>query len=146
MKIASFALASLLTAATASAALLPSSDGKTVYDTVLHVTWLANANLAATQTFGVPNVTPGGSMDYPTALAFVTAMNAANYLGHTNWQLPATPLVDPTCGAVGPNGASFGKDCTGSTFGSLFYQSLGLQFPNTAVPIPASATGPFLLR
>lgn len=144
MKIASFALASLLTAATASAALLPSSDGKTVYDTVLHVTWLANANLAATQTFGVPNVTPGGSMDYPTALAFVTAMNAANYLGHTNWQLPATPPVDPTCGAVGPNGGSFGKGCTGSTLGSLFYQSLGLQFPNTAVPIPSSATGPFL--
>ncbi|HEV2721643.1 MAG TPA: hypothetical protein VG323_16615 [Thermoanaerobaculia bacterium] len=127
----------------AMAALIPSADGRTIYDTTLHVSWLANANLAATQTFGVANITPGGSMDYPTALLFVAALNAANYLGHNNWQLPATPLVDPTCGAVGPNGASFGKGCTASAMGALFYQSLGLQFPNTAVPIPSTATGPF---
>ena len=30
----------------AQAALVPSADGKTVYDTVMHVTWLVNANLA----------------------------------------------------------------------------------------------------
>src|SRR5215472_15471243 len=90
----------------AGAAFIPSADGKTVFDTNLHVTWLANANLAATQSFGVANITPGGAMDYPTALAFVAALNAANYLGHSNWQLPATPSVDPTCGASGPNGGS----------------------------------------
>lgn len=144
MKSFAAALWLLAVSVPASAALIPSADGKTVYDTVLHVNWLANANLAATQTFGVANITPGGSMDYPTALAFVASLNAANYLGHNDWQLPASPLVDPTCGAVGPNGGSFGKGCTGSALGSLFYQSLGLQFPNTAVPIPGSATGPFV--
>jgi hypothetical protein len=127
----------------AYAALIPSADGKTVFDTVLHVTWLANANLAATQSFGVPNVRPGGSMDYPTALQFVAALNAANYLGHNTWQLPATPLSDPTCGATGPNSVSFGKGCTGSAMGSLFYQGFALQFPNTAVPVPSLTTGAF---
>ena len=143
MKNAVAALALLALTVPADAALIPNADGKTIHDTLLHVTWLANANLAATQTFGVANITPGGAMDYPTALLFVAALNAANYLGHSNWQLPATPLVDPTCGAVGPNGGSFGKGCTGSAMGSLFYQALALQFPNTAVPIPVVATGPF---
>src|SRR5215470_5029747 len=114
------AAALCLIAPAATAALIPSADGKTVYDTTLHVTWLANANLAATQSFGVANITPGGAMDYPTALAFVAALNAANYLGHNDWQLPASPLVDPTCGAVGPNGGSFGKGCTASAMGSLY--------------------------
>jgi hypothetical protein len=36
-------------------------------------------------------------MSYPAATAWVNAKNAANYLGHNNWQLPASPNVDPTC-------------------------------------------------
>jgi len=127
------------------AALVPSSDGRTVHDTALHVTWLANANLAGAPAarFGVQNITPSGAMSYQAALAWIEALNAQSYLGHNNWQLPATPAVDPTCGAVGPNGNSFGADCSGSALGSLYYTSLGLKFPNTAVPIPAIATGPF---
>ena len=140
----SIAMSLLLAASAAHAALIPSPDGQTVYDTTLHVRWLANANLAATQRFGLGRITPGGSMDYLTALQFVAALNAANYLGHNNWQLPATPLVDSTCAAVGPNGGSFGKGCLNSAMGSLFYRSLGLQFPNTAVPIPTGTTGPFV--
>jgi hypothetical protein len=30
-----------------------------------------------------------------------------------------------------------------SSMGSLFYQSLGIQYPNTAVPIPNNTVGPF---
>lgn len=133
----------------ANAALIPSQDGLTVYDTVLHVTWLANANPAATVPgrLGVAKITPNGSMDYQTAVEWVAALNAMNggagYLGHNNWQLPATPMVDSSCGAVGPNGGSFGAGCMNSALGSLFYMSLGLQFPNTAVPIPNVAEGPF---
>ncbi len=131
------------------AELIPSADGLTVYDTILHVTWLANANLAGTPAgqFGVPNIAPNGTMSYQTALQWVAALNAQNggagYLGHNNWQLPATPALDTTCSSTGPNGDSFGIGCIGSTLGSLFSQSLALRFPNTAVPIPDNAAGPF---
>ncbi|HXH40571.1 MAG TPA: hypothetical protein VNN08_18210 [Thermoanaerobaculia bacterium] len=134
---------------TAEAALIPSGDGLTVHDTTLHVTWMANADLAATTTgkLGIAKITPNGSMDYPTALQWVAALNSlgggVGYLGHNTWQLPATPVTDPSCDATGPNGDSFGKGCMNSAMGSLFYQSLGLLFPNTAVPIPNTTVGPF---
>lgn len=67
--------------ARAAAALVAHSKGRTVYDTVNNVTWLANANLAATQTFGVSGINRDGSMSWDTAQAWIAAMNAANYLG-----------------------------------------------------------------
>jgi len=135
----------------ASATLLLSLDGTTVYDTVNNVTWLANADLAATNRFGLPVCTgsgtqtcinPSGAMNYQTARAWVQAMNAANYLGHNNWQLPTTPLTDSHCAKTGPNGASFGFGCTAAALASL-YNALGLESPNTAVPIPNNTVGPF---
>src|SRR5581483_7543760 len=79
--------------APARAAFVLSADGATVYDTVNNVTWLADANLPATAPFGLPLcngsgtgihncVNATGSMNYQAALAWVAAMNAANYLGH----------------------------------------------------------------
>jgi len=86
-----------------------SADGITVYDATNNITWLADFNLPASNRFGVPVcngtnvgvrtcINPSGSMNYGAAVAWVAAMNAANYLGHSNWQLPTTPLVDNTCG------------------------------------------------
>ena len=136
----------------AAGTLVSSSDGLTVYDSANNITWLANANTAATNRFGLPFcdgsgsepcVNASGSMSYPSAQAWVAAMNGANYLGHSDWQLPATPLVDKTCPLTGPNGGSFGMGCTGSALGSLFYKGLGLKQGATAVPIPADTIGPF---
>ncbi|MGD1095986.1 MAG: hypothetical protein ABSB35_28835 [Bryobacteraceae bacterium] len=141
-------LSALLTAAT----LVLSTDGITVYDSVNNVTWLADANLAATNRFGLPAcnvsgaqpcINPSGSMSYQAAAGWVQAMNAANYLGHTDWQLPATPFTDKTCPKTGPNGTSFGFDCTAGALGSLYYNGLGLKAPDTAVPIPNNTAGPF---
>ena len=57
------------------------ADGQAVYDPVEKVTWLANANFAAGQTFGVANINPDGSMEHSTALLWVKAMNkGAGYL------------------------------------------------------------------
>jgi hypothetical protein len=118
----------------------------------LKVRWLANANLPGTPEgrFGVANITPNGSMDYANALQWVDALNGLNeglgYLGHNDWTLPTTPTypaTDPTCPATGPHGNSFGFGCMGSDMGSLFYLSLRLQYPNTAVPIPNNMVGPF---
>jgi hypothetical protein len=135
----------------AVAALIPSVDGTVVYDTVNNISWLADANLGASHAFGLAVCSgPGsqtclnasGSMRYTAATAWVSAMNAANYLGHNDWQLPTTPITDHNCGRTGPNGASFGFGCTAGALASL-YNALGFTSPNTVVPIPANATGPF---
>jgi Protein of unknown function (DUF1566) len=109
---------------TAEAALIPRHNGQTVYDTVNHVTWLADANLAATQSFGVSGINRDGSMSWDVAQAWIAAINAANYLGSNRWNLPATQLPDANC-SQRPASAAFGFDCTGSEMGDLFYNELG---------------------
>lgn len=61
-----------------------------IYDDVLDITWLQNANLAATETFGVAAIDGNGYMNWPTAQTWVSAMNAANYLGASDRRLPVT--------------------------------------------------------
>ncbi|HLG95347.1 MAG TPA: IPT/TIG domain-containing protein [Bryobacteraceae bacterium] len=140
-------------ASTLATTLTLSPDGLTVYDSANNVTWLADANLPASYRFGLPLcngadvgqqicLNAGGSMNYRAAAAWVDAMNAANYLGHNNWQLPTTPLKDPTCGRTGPAGQNFGFGCTAGALDSL-YNALGFKSPNTAVPIPPNTAGPF---
>jgi len=131
----------------ASERFAPSADGLTVHDNLLHVTWLADANFAASHKFGLP-ITGSGSMTYPTARKWLVALNGDNrgagYLGHKNWTLPSTPTTDERCSvARGPHGNSFGFNCTNSAMGSLYYRGLGLRAPNTAVPIPPNTVGPF---
>ena len=131
--------------------LLP--NGETVYDVVNHVTWLADADLHARQRFGIslcgdpsadPCINASGIMDYPSATAWILAMNNANYLGHSNWQLPTTPFTDPTrCAEKGPPGNSFGFGCDANALGYRYHKALGFQAPNTAVPMPPNRVGPF---
>lgn len=127
--------------------LTASDDGRTVHDSRLAVTWLADGNLAATQSFGVPNINESGSMSYATAVQWVAAMNASNngagYLGHNNWQLPTAPGTDKTCQLTGPHGEPFGYNCSGSALGSLYYVSFGLQEPNSAAANSQIQVGPF---
>ena len=86
-------------------------------------------------------------MDYATAVRWVDAMNTldhgAGYLGHNNWQLPTAPANDKGCARTGRHGESFGFNCSGSSLGSVYYHSLGLREPNTAVRIPPNKVGPF---
>jgi hypothetical protein len=131
----------------ASAPLVPTADDQTIYDPNLNVTWLADANLPGKRTFGVSSINKSGSMDYATAVQWVRAMNAldhgAGYFGHNNWQLPTAPTQDKTCARTGRHGESFGFNCSGSALGCLYYRSLGLSEPNTAVRMPANKVGPF---
>jgi uncharacterized protein DUF1566 len=123
-------LASICCFDRAQAALVPHHNGQTVYDTVNHVTWLANANLAATQTFGVSGINRDGSMSWDTAQAWIAAMNAAHYLGSNRWSLPSTQLPDASC-SQRPASAAFGFGCTGSEMGNLFYNELGSEKGST---------------
>ena len=117
--------------------------GQTIYDPVANVTWLANANLAATNTFGLPLckgpgnpkicVDQDGAMNWDSADQFVTNMNAGTgYLGQTNWELPP---VDSNC-------ATF-YNCANSPLGELFYGQLGLSAGMPVVATPDTAVGPF---
>jgi hypothetical protein len=79
---------------------------------VLNITWLQDANLAATNTFGELGINADGTMTWDTAQSWIAAMNAADYLGYSNWRLPI--LVDT--GVLGcnynDNGTGYsGTDC-----------------------------------
>ena len=45
------------------------TDYQAYYDDDLDVTWIANANLAATETFGVANINANGTMRWGAAKA-----------------------------------------------------------------------------
>lgn len=122
MQLAGLVMAMGLSGAT-HAALESRLDGLAVYDTDLNITWLANANLAANNTFGMSGIDQTGLMSWDTAQTWIGAMNTANYLGYNNWMLPTTLQPDASCGFQ--SGGSNGPGCTGSQMGHLFYSELG---------------------
>lgn len=132
---AAFIIVSLCISSTSNADLqgrLPDANGvyQAVYDTDLNITWLADANLAASNTFGVAGIIPiepdgqTALMNWDTAQNFINAVNAANYLGFHDWRLPKSD----SCGPLAYN-------CTGSEMGHLFYVELGGAAQNTIVSI-----------
>ncbi len=80
-------------------------------------------------------------MSYTSAVAWVAAMNRANYLGHSDWQLPTNPVRDGGC-QLNRN-VSFGFGCSASALGSLYYRGLALHAPNPAIQVHGGAIGPF---
>ena len=98
MKIQNAPIAALVLTAclsgTAQAALQFRLGGQAYYDTDLNVTWLADANLAATNTFDVWGIDLTGYMDWTTAQLWIGAMNSANYLGYSDWRLPVTNPIN----------------------------------------------------
>ncbi len=159
-------LVALAFSTTASAALLgrlPATPGGTdyqaYYDTTLDLTWIADANLAASNTFGLAYDTdlgvhpddlyPGtyfntilsdGRMTWGGALHWIDAMNTSNggagYLGFGGWRLPM--MLDT--GAAGCDYAISGTDCgfnvqTGSA-ATVVYSELASLWYDTLGNIP----------
>lgn len=113
-----------------NAALFSRLAGKVVYDSDLNITWLANGNLAESNTFGVIGFEADGSMNWNNGepQAWINAMNAHNgigYLGINNWRFPAAVHPDSTCSNTQPS-YSVGTDCIGSEMGHLYYIEFGL--------------------
>jgi len=122
----------------------PADGGRTVHDNLLKVTWFLDANVGKGACKNVPNVGAGGSMTWKTARACVAQLNSGTgLLGHTNWQMPATPVKDSSCSAVGPNGNSFGKNCRGSAYGSLYYVAWKRHFGDAVALQTGPTTGGF---
>lgn len=135
------------------------------YDSTLNITWLTNANLAATNTFGVSGIGTGsvaGQMNWNTAVAWIAAMNAANYLGINTWRLPhMVDINSDGCdynyqqvyyGAT-PSDCGYNVVSTGpnaSEMASLFYDTLGnlAYYDTTGTPqlpgLGIQNTGPFI--
>jgi len=96
----------------AHALLLSRLGGAAVYDTDFDITWLSDAYLADSETFGVPGTL--GGMHWDTANTWITRLNTSNHLGFSDWRLPT---ADPACGLA--------FNCTSSEMGHLFYDELG---------------------
>lgn len=121
--------ASLFSATNAHAVLTLTLDGQGVYDSDLNITWLQNASLAATETFGVSGISASGTMNWNTAQRWIAGMNAYNngtgWLGYNDWRLPTTLQPDASCNGQSGSVFSWGYNCTGSEMGHLFYNELG---------------------
>lgn len=107
----------------AQAALISRLDGQAIYDTDRDITWLADANLAASNSFGIGGIDANGGMDWNTANAWIAALNASNHLGVSDWRLPFTPELDASCSDYPVY--STGMGCRGSELGHLYYDELG---------------------
>jgi hypothetical protein len=111
-------------------------DG-TIHDAALNINLLPYANLAAQTQFGgkdmtfkvaqgwnpdpkVINIYPDGLMNVDTAVAWINAMNRADYLGHNNWRLPDSP-----------DAGVQGYYRTNTEMGQLYYTELGGQAGST---------------
>jgi len=122
-----------------SQAVLIDRGGGLIYDTVLNITWLQDADLAASETFGISVTNPFGAMNWATTEAWLAAMNAAHYLGYSDWRLPHTLPVngssynyywwvtdgstDQAYNISAPGSAYPGS--TGSEMAYMFYNNLG---------------------
>ncbi|HFD32637.1 MAG TPA: DUF1566 domain-containing protein [Gammaproteobacteria bacterium] len=138
MKINKIILKSLLLASsigflsTSSAQLYSRANGMMIYDSDQDITWLANANYAATQyaeSCGKQPLPGGvvdseGGMDWYTAVEYVKALS---FGGYDDWRLPKSLQPDTTCDDQSKVVGSYGFNCTGSELGNLFHVGLGGQ-------------------
>ncbi len=92
---------------TANATLFSRLGGDALYDDVLNITWLSNANLALANQFGLSlstnefdstanTVGSTGRMSWDNANAWIAGMNSANHLGFNDWRLPTLGPINGT--------------------------------------------------
>jgi hypothetical protein len=129
---------SCMFAGTSHAALSGRGNGL-IYDDVLNITWLQNANLAASETFGVSGIGSNGEMNWSTANDWIAAMNTADYLGYSDWRLAKASPVNGTNYVTnsgdyrGSTDHSYNISAPGSTYAGskasemayMFYNNLG---------------------
>ena len=82
-----------------------------ILDTSTGIQWMKNADLGATNSFGISYSRSG--FDHQDALNWISALNQNNYLGHNDWVLPSITdllhLFDYSLGNYGnPNAGPYG--------------------------------------
>ena len=133
---------------------LPMLDGDpgvpgVIYDSDSNKSFLADGNIAASNTFGLPTcdglgdatsapcVNADGRMTQTSAEAFVQAMKATSYLGQSGWKLPPSTQLDNCHYAVCASPAS------NNPLASLFYNGLGLSGGSSVAAYYTDDVGPF---
>ena len=109
----------------ANAALVDRGSGL-IYDDVLDITWLQDANYAKTSGFELV-INSNGQMNWDNATAWAGGLS---YNGYDDWRLPITADPDPNC-ELHPSEPG-GLGCTGSEMGHLFYSD-GISESNPGV-------------
>jgi len=129
---------SLIFFSSANATLVTRLAGQAVYDSDLDITWVADANLALTQQFGLNlgsnilddsanTVGSTGRLTWDNANVWIGGMNAANYLGFNDWRLAKTTFPDSGCYTDGTGTlVNQGFGCNASELGHLHYTEFGL--------------------
>ena len=84
--------------------------GGLIYDDVMNITWLADANYA--QTSGYDS---DGRMNFSAANTWAAALS---YGGYDDWRLPTALNQDGS-------GPCYGFSCTNSEMGHMFYNNMG---------------------
>ena len=100
----------VLSSGLAQAGLESRAGGTMVYDNVLNITWLANANQGAGSSFDDGSPTSDGRMTWQNAVKWADNLN---YGGYTDWRLPTALNQDGT-------GPCYGYSCNSSEMGHLF--------------------------
>jgi hypothetical protein len=115
------------------------TDYQAYYDTVLNITWLADAHY---------RFTSGSTLN---GQDWVNSLNSSNHLGANNWRLPQLVTEEIGCDYDYTGGRDCGQNVDTSTaeFASLYYDTLGnLAYYDTSgsAPQPGGGltnTGPF---
>ena len=113
----------------ARASLIDSGNGL-IYDDILDISWLKDANLAESNTFGVSGIAVDGTMNWYTAFDWIDALNSNNYMGYSTWRMPTlTPVdgvsFDYTVSYDGSTDRGFNNTSTSNELSNLYYSSLG---------------------
>lgn len=118
------AFAAALGVSGAAGAALIDRGGGLIYDDVLDITWLWDANYARTSGYDSDGLmTWQAAVDWATNLSYDDPVRDINWDG---WRLPTTPQPDPSCSIQIPSPlVSFGSGCTGSELGHMFYNNMG---------------------
>ena len=135
------AVMALLSYGTAHAALIDRGGGL-IYDDVLNVTWLQDANYAKTSGYDADGeMTWSWAVRWADELSYYDSVRGTT---HTDWRLPT--IIDT--GAVGCDFAYTGTDCgynvdaSTSEMASLFYDTLGnLGWYNTSGEVETGWSG-----
>ena len=138
------ATAGLLASGVAQAA-LNDRGGGLLYDDVLKVTWLQDANYAMTTGFA----TDGGRMDWATANTWASSLNISRFAGEslTGWRLPVNTPVGPDWNYNHSYDGStdYGYNITSphSELAYMYYVNLGLKAKYSTSGAPQTDYGIF---
>lgn len=107
----------VLVFSSADAALISRMSGQAYYDTVLNITWVADANLSQTSGYDAD-----GAMNWNDAQTWIGSLNSASYLGVSDWRLPSMDVNADTTIIVCSTATE--PDCRDNEMGYMRVQNL----------------------